>query len=317
MNELSHSAPRRQRLRVISGHIDRPVYGSDIRRPSQDGVCGLCEEFRPLMLSHIAPRWSYRAMKAEGGVTGRLDSLGITVTAQDGAKHYLLCSACEQHLGEAEAHLALLSRGNIDELALAGIRLEPGPRLWGVKATLVRRAVLGILLKGHLVDSPVWQSVNLSPKEHAAIRRRVLADDYSGRSHPLLAIRWMACAIPDANPRAIMVAGVQRTERWSAFDLMLGGWSWTVVLRGPDSFREQLRDGADFGPERYLNDGPWHVSLGELAHSRAVSGPLWAAGLDPEVPDPEGWKSWAADAMCPCGLDRVFSECCAGTWCGV
>lgn len=303
---------RQARPRVLSGPAGAVVMGSDLRVTGATGACHLCEREGGLLLSHVAPRWGFCYLKQEGGVIGSIRTKGIRFQSQDGPKHYLLCGSCEQYLGEAESYLALLSRGNPSELEQHRVCLRPGAVLQGVNARLVRRAVLGVLLKAHFATSSEFNSISLDPVFLPALRRRLLRDEYTSATHPVLATRWMSCEAPGANPRAMVVATLKSDNRYVLFDLMLGGWSWTVVLRGQNYVRRAL---PSFREQSFLNESAWVISLGELAISNAVVGGdqvLRRAG-----PAPKGWKTWPPASHCPCGTGLTFAECCAYTWCAV
>jgi hypothetical protein len=246
-------------------------------------------------------------MKAEGLPTSRVQSLGVVVETQDTSKHYLLCDDCEQWLGESENYLAVLARGDRVELQSRGIQMLPGPTLTGVDGRLIRRAVLGVLFKGHFAPSTPWSNFELDDKFVASLRRRIRRDDYSELSHPLFATKWMSCEAPGANARAITWPAWRDRPGLTAFDLMMAGWSWTVVFRGWSG----LVRGEMLSERFNLGVGPWDVFLGELTNSRAVqenSKMNWNG-------DKEQWWEWDRGRDCPCGLDRTYGDCCADTWC--
>jgi len=143
-----------------------------------------------------------------------------------------LCDECEQWLGNAEGYLVLLSRGTKDELTSIGVTVTRGPAVDGVKPDLVRRAVLGILFKGHYASSPSWAAVQLDEKLVVGLRRRILADDFSEVSHPIMGIKWLSTRIPEANPRAMSTPSWRQRPGYTGFDVMMGGWSWSLILRG-------------------------------------------------------------------------------------
>lgn len=281
--------------------------GGDQRKQGVTDVCKLCLKPSLLRLSHISPRWAGKWMKSEGMPISRVEALDVVVVMQDTSKHYLLCSGCEQWLGDAENYLAVLSRGTASEMRLKGIEIRPGPTLVGVNPKLVRRAVLGVLFKGHYAPSTPWANFGLSRKFISSLQRRLLADDYTDRSHPLFATKWMSCEAPEANARAITWPAWRDRPGLTAFDLMMAGWSWTVVFRG---WSGMVRGGMI--SERFnLGTGPWDVLLGELTNSRAVqenSKLEWKG-------DKEQWWTWPRDRECPCGLGMLYGECCADTWC--
>ena len=117
-------------------------------------------------------------MKAEGGVHGRYNSLGVVTAVQDGNKHYLLCAPCEQYLGEAENYLAILCRSSRAEFAVRGLTILPDCHLEGVNRTLVMRGLLGILFKAHFAPSAPFHTSKLDRGSRDSLQRAILRDEY-------------------------------------------------------------------------------------------------------------------------------------------
>lgn len=66
------------------------------------GECALCKKESELKLSHIIPKFVYRALKKDS-FTGRLRlSTEPNRAIQDGEKMYLLCGECEKNFNEFE-----------------------------------------------------------------------------------------------------------------------------------------------------------------------------------------------------------------------
>jgi hypothetical protein len=297
----------RQRLFIVEGDRSKAIYGSDRRLVGGvRGRCKLCREAKILHLSHIAPRWAYRWMKMEGAVIGRYDSLGVRTRSQDGNKHYLLCSSCEQYLGEAESYLAALTRGTAEDLAMNGISMFPGPVLSNVRVHLVYRALAGLLFKTHYSDSPPYHRVGVRRRNLEALRQAVIQDGYAG--FRLLATRWMCCLTPGINPRSMMFESISRPEGFAIFAATLGGTQWVLFFEQASLAAERFKPmlmGCNFLPV-LLGDITQHRNLEEVRKS-----------IGDLEDDAAPWRVSSLDEPCPCGLDagRSFRDCCAGTWC--
>lgn len=305
------SSPRvkrvRQRLFIVEGDRSKEFYGSDRRLVGGiQGRCKLCREIKILRLSHISPKWAYRWMKEEGGVVGRYDSLGVRTRSQDGNKHYLLCSACEQYLGDAESYLAALTRGTAEDLAANGVSMFPGPVLSNVKVHLVYRALVGLLIKTHYSNSPPYHHVAVRRRNLEALRQAVVQDSYD--HFRVLATRWMSSLTPGINPRAMMFESIVRPEGFAVFTATLGGTEWALFFEHAPIAAQQFEHllmGCNFLP----------VLLGDITEHRNLEEVKNAIG--DAVDGAEPWQLSSRDEPCPCGLDvtRNFGNCCADTWC--
>lgn len=303
------ASPERVPLRVVSGNTGQIVEGSDRRGQKISSACRLCLQVKPLQLSHIEPRWSSRWMKDEGVPLTRIPELDLVVASQDTSKHYLLCSICEQWLGEAENYLALIARGVGDEMAARGVVLHEGPSLSGLNPKLVRRAILGILFKGHFAQSPPWTSLSLDSKLVQSLRIRLLSDNYDSTSHPTIATKWMACHIEGANPRAFALPFWGVRPEVITFELTMGGWSWMVFMRGWTKAQREIPIDERFN----LGNGRWRVLMGDFTQCRHISGNGVGAV---ELGQPRDY--FPVDSPCPCGLGNGnFRGCCRDTWCAM
>ncbi|WP_435151022.1 hypothetical protein [Micromonospora aurantiaca (nom. illeg.)] len=230
----------------------------------------------------------------------------MTTRSQDGSKHYLLCAACEQYLGDAESYLAALTRGTAEDLAAVGVSMFPGPVLSNVKVRLVYRALAGLLFKAHYSDSPPYHRVSVSRRNLEAIRQAVIRDAY-GRFR-IAATRWVSCVAPGVNPRSMMFESIVKPERFSIFTATLGGTEWVLFFeRAPIAAREfeSFVMGCNYLP----------VLLGDITQHRNLEEVKNALGDAADSPAP--WRLSSRDGPCPCGLDinRNFGNCCAETWC--
>jgi len=306
------SAPTRQRLRISVGDRTTYLLGSDVRIADSFGRCRLCLIHKHLQLSHVAPRWTFAWMKAEGGVHGSVSRLGIEYVAQDGRKHYLLCRSCEQLLGDAEAYLAKLCRGRPEHLAQIGVTLTYPCGLNNLNVNKVLLALVGIALKAHLAPSPPFTLFHLPKRLFHRLRRQVLTGTLNPNEVALLrAWKWMGGYIPGANPKALLYPSLRAGRNGShMFDLEMGEWQFTLIIGDIDRVSQSL--------PRWLRpwptDTPWvKTPVVDMTENHRISG-----GED-WFPRPRSGDRWAGvelDRPCPCGLfDQTFQACCRHTWC--
>jgi hypothetical protein len=75
--------------------------------PAEPTCCGLCQQQRPLCVSHIVPAFAGRFLK-ESSATGYLrDAVNPNVRRQDLDKEPLLCSECEQIFSNWEREFSI------------------------------------------------------------------------------------------------------------------------------------------------------------------------------------------------------------------
>lgn len=249
-------------------------------------------------------------MKREGAVLGVYPSLGVTIQLQDGTKHYLLCGKCEQYLGVAENHLAQICR--MTELKQGSLTLTQGPGLQGVNRNLIMRAVLGILLKAHFAPSAPYRKVHLKKAELNQFRSRLLRDDYDSPMMSLIAFKWVSVVKEGVNPRALVFAELTQIMGARTFDLLIGGWSFTLIMSLAQLVHYRKRDLA-LPYWKLKEDSWWPIMLGEISEHR-----YFDQLAEDDIRDrPDPWSKWPLTRACPCGLDenRSFADCCRYTWC--
>jgi|GEM_PF-3646798 len=269
------------------------VLGSDKDRGPTRGLCFLCGTEQTLRLSHTFPKLAFRQFGRTRGITSVRFDDGVvsTVSAQDGLKHYLLCNDCEQHIGKAEDLLARLCDMQPAELHQHGMELDNASGVWrmaGPKRVLLQRALLMTVVRHH--DAP---SSGVELAVSGAHRLRGMLR--SGLENPgdekyttagLTAIKLFSLDPMRENPRARSMISVDSKQMLAM-----------VVLRG-FVFFVPLSDRAS-------------ADLDEWIVVRGVRDP---DHLDFALGDISGLKDYALSAQCPCGLDRVFGDCCALGW---
>ncbi|MEU7868303.1 hypothetical protein [Dactylosporangium sp. NPDC049140] len=309
----SASKVRQLEVRALDGKNPVFVQSSDRREEVPPvGQCRLCLNERTLCLSHIVPKWAFHWMKKEGGVLGTSENGRITFREQDGSKHYMLCSDCEHHLGEAEDYLAHLARGRRVDLSKVRVSIRPGPTLHNVNFELVMRGLLGILFKLNFATAVPYDRISFDRRFVDRLRQRIQNDDYPTHSLFVVATKWISVYEPEINPKSMVVAEPLQRRR---FDLLMGGWSWTLLM---SSSTRVLNE--DAGGLVLRRDEPWQVLVGEtLRHrrfeivedvlSRAFEDRLDGAGVGGI------WDTIDPDSDCPCGLGRAaYRACCAEGW---
>ncbi|WP_139122883.1 hypothetical protein [Cellulosimicrobium cellulans] len=247
-------------------------------------------------MSHIFPKWSFRWHKAEGSVEHHPAGSAMSVSMQDGYKHYMLCGDCEQFLGEGERALEMLSSRQPTALEGTGVEVERIDNgrfvVVGARRTLLLRALLGIVLKSHYAPSTIQKL--RSDQLVAKVRHALQNDDYSDFVGPFAA-KWYGGSPHGINPRSYTGIGFSRILDATVVQVGLAGVDWFMTLDG--------EHGATVSTE-------WGVEVSSLRF-RAAWFDDWE---DQEAGIPDSiWMLGDAD-WCPCGLGTAFGECCRTGW---
>lgn len=272
--------------------------GSDARqRGPVPGVCILCEKTEPLLLSHILPKWSYRWHKSEGGVLHWNPNSRYSSFMQDGYKHYLMCSECEQYLGDAERAIGGLTNSSRAQFRRYGLAVDlidsDCVEISGENRRLIQRGLCGIALKAHYSPSSVQRIIG--KRILSRLRVAILSDDYSMCSAPV-GIKWFNGTFEDANPRAYAGVGISSDENGSTRSIIsMGGVDWFIQI------------GGNISPQ-YGYD--WKIMLGSL-EARALWFDEWD-DFEATLPD-DLWGVEDGD-NCLCGSGDEFGTCCKNVW---
>jgi hypothetical protein len=306
---------RNERLR--EGPAGTYVEGSHAKSSDEVvGLCGLCQQISPLLLSHVVPKWAAQWSKAEGMPLGRYRSIGAVTETPDYPKFYLLCFDCEQLLGSAEGYISRLCKGTASELLAAGIWLRPGDQvtfLHHVDTTLVFQAIAGTLLRAHLAPHIMFKRVSLSRYELREIRSAILNGHFPAERFAMFAAKWMNTTIPGMNPRSLLFPAFDRMFGGASFDLTMGGMSWTFFIGPAPRWRQFVFPDCDGEDPVFLGfNDRWKISTVELAglrHLAPEDRPEFELVFD------SNWEDVDASGPCPCGLaDSTFDSCCSGRW---
>jgi hypothetical protein len=303
--------------RVLEGPDDATVAGSHgSSKVAIIASCGLCQQVKPLLLSHVVPKWAAQWSKAEGAPRGLYNSIGAVTETPDYPKYYLLCFDCEQLLGTAEGYTARLCKGTASELKAAGIWLRPGDQvtfLHKVDTSLVFQAIAGTMLRAHLAPHILFKRTTLSKHEVKELRRAILSGNFPADRFAMFASKWMNTTVPGANPRSLLFPAFERRLGGAEFDLTMGGMSWTLFLGPTPQWKQFILPESGGNDPFFLGfNDRWKVVTAEwtgLRHLAPKDQPDYELKFDSD------WDSVAKTDPCPCGLLGVtFAECCEDRW---
>lgn len=178
--------------------------------------CKLCGLEKQLLLSHIVPKWMYYSLKNESpnkSMVGNFPSIGKeSVILQDGPKQYLLCSACEQLLGDAENYVKHLLSG----------RNSNNPEL-------IQRFLLGILFKSHYSNVAPFHSIQVKKSHLHLIQDALLSKSFRKKGFLISAIDYFQ--VDEINPKAmIYVQQFELADKTYIFSLLAGGREWFFAI---------------------------------------------------------------------------------------
>lgn len=280
--------------------------GSDIRQSDPVlGICALCLHESRLLLSHIEPKWANRAFKAsgEGEFLHTTSGGNIVGRMQDGSKHYLLCTDCEQYLGKAENYLRQISFLNTRQAEKQGFSLiHKGSHehfIENIDHALMSRALLGIALKVHFSTSHIYEMPN--DKFVRRVRCAVLKDDYQIMPTLAFGMKWMKAE--GISPQGHITSYFQRlNNNVIAFSTKIGGIEWIVFLNNPGRYSEE--------DELFWNRPHWMISVGDIRNSALLLPDHWES-----YDGPSSCCQTGANDPCPCDSQKMFGECCQNFWC--
>lgn len=315
----------------FEGHARHYEVLGDRRTPGVTGSCCLCEQSGPLMLSHVEPKWSYGLIDGDEFFQ-TVAGMKAKVPRRDGAKAYLLCEECEQHLGQAERYLSHLCKGGSDELVLGGLTLEAptqakkdGTRVLvrGCDMTLMCRALVGILLKKHWFDQKHYPDrVKLSNKEVAVLRAALLHDNYPRHKYAIHAIKWFDARPIGLSPKSLIVVSVTESLPRKV-EILIGGISFYFYLKG--SMPGGSRATNTFPGESLVAGirGSWTVFCAdfmECVHFRSYFDLMFPDFTPAQLramfkQQMSSSQLRPEDHLCPCGRPGSrFDSCCEGLW---
>ena len=235
-------------IRPLDG-VDRIVMASDARRTGGlRARCRLCLRVRSLCLSHVLPKWTYRWIRQENTgkpLKGFYHSYGFVELSQDANKHYLLCVNCEQQLGDGERYARQLMTEGSTGLEACGVSVD-GSRWSGIDAMLIRRYVLGTLLRVHYAPSPPFTRIRFLPAVIKSLRRILLGVGGAENSMLITPIRLHAPDFPGVDVRALVFVHYIEDTPWGELvTFVAGGWDWQVWLneRNQCQYPVALNDG--------------------------------------------------------------------------
>ena len=197
-----------------------------------NSTCKLCREVKNLKLSHIVPKWAYKAMKSEdnGRISGHFPSLMQIRILQDGSKNYLLCGDCEQLLGKGERYLQKLQEGSADDREFINVTNQ-GDYYTGIDYDLVKQFILGLALKAHYATAPPFHGIQIPIQKHISyIRKNILHENSDDSKMLIYAIRFISTN-PSINVKSLVVPFCMLNEDGVyTFTILMGGWEWVLII---------------------------------------------------------------------------------------
>lgn len=248
-------------------------YKSDRRiKGGKSGICPLCLHEKQLILSHVTPKWCYHWAKLEGNgsFVGSYPSIGRNVRIQDGSKHYMLCTECDQYLGDAENYVKFLMHGNSDEqqkINLTRKVTESGNEIYiGVNVEFIQRFVLGLVLKSQYANSAPFHNISISEDSIEKVRFRILNPKSDDLDYPIIAMCFNSNIIKDIDPKAIMIPQYLKSETGEqAVSFLIAGWEWVVTLNEDRKLSEKV-----ILDNRLQKNGLLHVLKDDILEQRHV-----------------------------------------------
>lgn len=153
---------------------------------SEVGVCPFCLSQKELRLSHIYPRWIFRDLKRVGNENRLLEVTfnpetgeRTTKPAQDGVKEKMLCTDCEQLIGNWENRTRQLMVQYRYEHWVQSNSIQRIHAINPVDASnVLYRCLTSFIWKCHYAKHPAFSGVKLGPYEQR-MKEAVL----SGKTH--------------------------------------------------------------------------------------------------------------------------------------
>lgn len=128
-------------------------------------ICHLCKQNQTLRKSHIIPKFMYSDLKNQDrqiiGITG--NGRNGWALVQDGAKEFLLCGDCEQHLNKH--YETPFKKFWVDNPPLPDPWMDEEPRRLTTEYTSFKLFHLSVLFRASICSLPMFRTVNLGPHE--------------------------------------------------------------------------------------------------------------------------------------------------------
>lgn len=231
------------------------------------GYCCLCERQQRLILSHIAPKWAYYWMKREGAgsIVGSYESIGVRVNEQDGSKHYILCQACDQSLGDAENYVKKIMHGYDREKKELGITIDD-ELYQNLNFTLVQRFMFGMVLKAHFASSAPFHNILLKNEQISEIRIRINNPSLEDEEYPIIAMKFESGIVKEVDPKAIFIPLQTNENNREAISFLIAGWEWVVFFN-----KDKWVNNSMFFKLRLCKDGIMKIYKGEILDQRFIN----------------------------------------------
>lgn len=207
-------------------------------------VCALCLAAKPLVLSHIIPKFKFRKIKGKSGQYHVLSANPAAPRRKDQKEFVepLLCEHCDNVvINDGEKYLAKLLFGEPGAVGVADA-IQGGTGLWNIEVDFgrVQRALFSILWRMDVSSQEIFKMVDLGPKHSEALRRSILTGiPLDASAYPI------SCAMPllDGTHYSDVMATphVHRTDNNRFYVCLIAGFVFSFVI-GSAGLPPFLRD---------------------------------------------------------------------------
>lgn len=203
--------------------------------PDRDPIpCALCQQPKPIRLSHIIPRTILKPLADQNGKTIAINLQKVGApTFNLRMSERLLCSDCEGRISKNESYLAdFLGRANrpIERIAKDTIRIS------GIDYQKFKLFYLSILWRAHISKLEFFRVVDVGETHSAALAKMLLADDPGAESdYPLFLMKLFDPAGRGTEKGVVTQPTATRFGGARAYRSIFGGFDWNIaVTRRPE-----------------------------------------------------------------------------------
>ncbi len=145
-------------------------------KKNKEGICAFCGNPRKLCESHIQPRWLYKDRDTGSGFFLISESDPFRKAAPIGPYEYLLCTACEEHMGKYDTYSAGFFRGadKWQVEAPHGMKIRVVP---AYDYKLLKLFMMSVLWRAAAASHPFYSSATLEPPVMELLHQMIEAND--------------------------------------------------------------------------------------------------------------------------------------------
>jgi hypothetical protein len=268
-------------------------------------ICAFCELEKPLLKSHVMPRWSWKELKNDG------NSLSLETSAilkdKDGKMQFaepssnddwerLFCSQCEQLMGDNESYLKLFTINKQDKmreslslevfLARDIIRGEE-VNIFVIEniTSKLKKSLAGLALKAHYAEQ--YKDFKLKDRQLTSIKKMINDED----DNSLKIFRAVKnFTLDDNKPNPLKRHSISQQENVIHIDI--AGWNFLLAFSLPDALLKTIP------PENIL---PVNLSF------------MTDKGASEKIPFKE-IDNLPDEYDCICGSKKEIQYCCRSFW---